>query len=83
MLSLAHPLVTEKAMVLLEGVNQLSFIVRKDATKASIKAAMEKNFDKKVVSVSTMMTTKGTKKAIITFEEKNAAEDILSQLGIV
>jgi large subunit ribosomal protein L23 len=83
MLSLAHPLVTEKAMVLLEGVNQLSFIVRKDATKASIKAAMEKNFDKKVASISTMMTTKGTKKAIITFEEKNAAEDILSQLGIV
>jgi large subunit ribosomal protein L23 len=29
------------------------------------------------------MTTKGTKKAIITFEEKNAAEEILSQLGIV
>ncbi|MDE2443943.1 MAG: 50S ribosomal protein L23 [Methanocorpusculum sp.] len=82
-MALAHPLVTEKAMVLLENANQLSFIVRKDATKASIKAAMEKNFGKKVASVSTMMTTKGTKKAIITFEEKNAAEEILSQLGIV
>jgi large subunit ribosomal protein L23 len=82
-LSLAYPLVTEKAMVLLENVNQLSFIVRKDATKASIKAAMERSFDKKVASISTMMTTKGTKKAIITFEEKNTAEEILSQLGIV
>ncbi|MDR0439131.1 MAG: 50S ribosomal protein L23 [Methanocalculaceae archaeon] len=82
-MSLAYPLVTEKAMVLLENVNQLSFIVRKDATKASIKAAMERSFDKKVASISTMMTTKGTKKAIITFEEKNTAEEILSQLGIV
>jgi len=80
---LAHPLVTEKAMGLLENTNQLSFIVRKDATKASVKAAMEKNFGKMVASISTMMTTKGTKKAIVTFEEKNAAEEILSQLGIV
>jgi len=30
-----------------------------------------------------MMTSKGNKKAVITFEEKNAAEEILSQLGIV
>ena len=45
-MALAHPLVTEKAMVLLENSNQLS-------------------------------------KAIITFEENNAAEEILSQLGIV
>jgi large subunit ribosomal protein L23 len=80
---LAHPLVTEKAMTLLENGNQLSFIVRKDATKASVKAAMENNFNKKVASVCIMMTTKGTKKAIITFEEKSAAEEILSQLGIV
>ena len=70
-------------MVLLENSNQLSFIVRKDATKASVKAAMEKNFGKKVAFISTMMTTKGAKKAIITFEEKNAAEELLSQLGIV
>ena len=82
-MALAHPLVTEKAMVLLENSNQLSFIVRKDATKASIKASMEKNFGKKVASINTMMTTKGAKKAVITFEEKNAAEEILSQLGIV
>ena len=82
-MALAHPLVTEKAMVLLENSNQLSFIVRKEATKESIKAALEKNFGKKVASISSMMTSKGTKKAIITFEENNAAEEILSQLGIV
>ncbi|HJJ37052.1 MAG TPA: 50S ribosomal protein L23 [Methanocorpusculum sp.] len=82
-MTLAHPLVTEKAMVLLENTNQLSFIVEKEARKGSIKAAMEKNFGKKIVSINTMMTSKGNKKAVITFEEKNAAEEILSQLGIV
>ena len=62
-MTLAYPIVTEKAMVILENVNQLSFIVAKEAKKAEIKAAVEK--------------------AVITFEEKNAAEEILSQLGIV
>ncbi|HJJ88566.1 MAG TPA: 50S ribosomal protein L23 [Methanocorpusculum sp.] len=78
-----HPLVTEKAMFLLENTNQLSFIVRKEATKASIKVSMERYFGKKVTSVRTMMIAGGAKKAIITFNEKNAAEEILSQLGIV
>lgn len=82
-MTLAYPIVTEKAMVILENVNQLSFIVAKEAKKAEIKAAVEQTFGKKIVAVNTMMITKGTKKAIITFEEKNAAEEILSQLGIV
>ena len=76
-MTLAYPIVTEKAMVILENVNQLSFIVAKEAKKAEIKAAVEQTFGKKIVAVNTMM------KAIITFEEKNAAEEILSQLGIV
>lgn len=83
MMTLAYPLVTEKAMVLLENSNQLSFIVAKEAGKKQIKAAIESSFGKKIASVNTMMTSKGTKKAIITFEEKNSAEEILSQLGIV
>ncbi|HJJ44496.1 MAG: 50S ribosomal protein L23 [Methanocorpusculum sp.] len=82
-MTLAHPIVTEKAMFILENVNQLSFLVEKEARKEDIKAAVEKTFGKKIAAINTMMTTKGTKKAIITFEEKNAAEEILSQLGIV
>lgn len=82
-MTLAHPIVTEKAMFILENVNQLSFLVEKEDRKEDIKAAVEKTFGKKIAAVNTMMTTKGTKKAIITFEESNAAEEILSQLGIV
>ncbi len=82
-MTLAHPIVSEKAMVILENVNQLSFICEKESRKEDIKEDLEKTFGKKIVAVNTMMTTKGTKKAIITFEEDNAAEEILSQLGIV
>jgi len=82
-MTLGHPIVSEKAMVLLENVNQLSFVVEKEATKDDIKAAIEGTFNKKIAAINTMMTSKGNKKAIITFEEKNAAEEILSQLGIV
>lgn len=82
-MTLAYPIVTEKAMVILENVNQLSFIVAKEAKKADIKAAIEETFGKEVAAVNTMMTSKGTKKAFLTFKEKNAAEEILSQLGIV
>ena len=82
-MTLTHPSVTEKAMVLLENTNQLTFIVEKEATKSEIKAAVEKNFGKKIESINTMMTSKGNKKAVITFVEDNSAEEILSQLGIV
>jgi archaeal ribosomal protein L23 len=82
-MTLAHPIVSEKAMVLLENVNQLSFIVEKEATKNDIKTAIESTFNKKIAAINTMMTNKGTKKAVITFVESNAAEEILSQLGIV
>ena len=79
----SHPIVTEKAMSLLENTKQLSFIVEKESRKEDIKAYLESTFGKKVAAINTMMTTKGTKKAINTFEETNAAEEILAQLGIV
>ena len=82
-MTLTHPSVTEKAMVLLENTNQLTFIVEKEATKSEIKAAVEKNFGKKIESINTKKTSKGNKKAVITFVEDNSAEEILSQLGIV
>ena len=33
----SHPIVTEKAMVILENVNQLTFIYEKEAKKEDIK----------------------------------------------
>ncbi|MHC1626277.1 MAG: 50S ribosomal protein L23 [Methanoculleaceae archaeon] len=80
---LKHTYVTEKATLLLENEGVLQFLVDRNATKAEIAREIERLFDKKVTSVRTMNTMKGHKKAIVSFEEGNAAEEILSHLGIM
>ena len=49
------PVITEKATMLSEH-NKVVFKVAKTATKPQIKAAVEKLFDVKVVSVNTLVT---------------------------
>ncbi|MFZ0005620.1 MAG: 50S ribosomal protein L23 [Methanoregula sp.] len=83
MSTLKHPFVTEKAMVLLENENKLQFMVSNKATKKDIKRELEKVFDQKVKRVHTIMTMHGEKKAIVSFENEKAAEEILSRLGIM
>ncbi|HNI42716.1 MAG TPA: 50S ribosomal protein L23 [Methanoregulaceae archaeon] len=80
---LRHPYVTEKAMMTLEKENKLQFLVDKDATKKQIKREIEKTFEQEVRDVSTVMTMHGEKKAIISFANEKAAEEILSRLGIM
>ncbi|MDD1710508.1 MAG: 50S ribosomal protein L23 [Methanoregulaceae archaeon] len=80
---LRHPYVTEKAMMTLEKENKLQFLVEKNATKKQIKREIEKTFEQEVRHVSTVMTMHGEKKAIISFANEKAAEEILSRLGIM
>jgi large subunit ribosomal protein L23 len=82
-MTLKHPFVTEKAMVLLENENKLQFLVDNTATKQAIRREIEKAFDQKVKRVRTLMTMHGEKKAIVSFENEKAAEEILSRLGIM
>jgi len=83
MSTLKYPFVTEKAMVLLENENKLQFIVDNKATKQDIKRGIEKAFDQKVKHVCTLMSMHGEKKAVVSFENEKAAEEILSRLGIM
>jgi len=80
---LKHPFVTEKAMMMLENQNKIQFLVRNTATKAQIKREIEASFGQQVTSVNTIMTMKGEKKAIVSFANEKAAEEILSRLGIM
>lgn len=82
-MTLKYPFVTEKAMVQLESQNKLQFLVSRDATKNQIKREIEKTFEQKVTEVRTLMNTHGEKKAIVSFENEKAAEEILSRLGIM
>ena len=80
------PVITEKATALSEH-NKVVFRVKPDATKPQIKAAVEKLFDVKVVSVNTLVTKGKTKvfrgrkgqrsdvkKAIVTLEAGQAID---------
>jgi len=83
MSTLKHPFVTEKAMVSLENENKIQFLVDRQATKQDIKRDIEQAFDQKVKQVRTIMTMHGEKKAVVSFENEKAAEEILSRLGIM
>ncbi len=80
---LKYPFVTEKAMMTMERDSTLQFLVEREATKPQIRREIEKTFEKEVASVRTLMTPKGEKKAIVTFVDEKAAEEILSRLGIM
>jgi len=78
-----YPYVSEKASRDLEFEGKLQFIVDDRTSKTQIAKEVERMFDKKVVSVQTLMTMKGQKKAMVTFEDKKAGEEILSRLGVL
>ena len=83
---IVSPVITEKATMLSEH-NKVVFKVAKTATKPQIKAAVEKLFDVKVVSVNTMVTEgkmkvfrgrlgqrSDVKKAVVTLEEGHSID---------
>ena len=83
---IVSPVITEKATMLSEH-NKVVFEVAKTATKPQIKAAVEKLFDVKVVSVNTLVTEgkvkvfrgrlgqrSDVKKAVVTLEEGHSID---------
>ena len=82
MSSINYPFVTEKAMILLEE-NKLQFIVDTRSNKKQIVEDVEKLYGFRVKSVRTMTTMKGTKKAILTFEDPESAHEIATRIGLM
>lgn len=80
---LQYPFVTEKAMAALENESKLLFIVDNRATKPEIRRELEGSFGHPISSIRTINTTDGKKKAIVSFEDPKAAEEILSRLGVM
>ena len=87
---LRRPLVTEKSNYQLSELNQYTFVVSNDATKAMVKEAIETIFDVNVTRVNIIRTPakrsvrarsrrlsvrkSGIKKAIITLAEGDSIE---------
>ncbi len=78
-----YPLVTEKAVRLMERENKLTFIVDRKATKKDIKEAVEKLFGVKVEKVNTLITPKGEKKAYVKLKKEYKAIDVATKLGVM
>lgn len=78
-----RPVVSEKALSLIEKNNTLTFIVSTKANKPRIKEAVEKLFDVKVEKVNTLMTMTGEKKAYVKLKPEYKASDVAVKLGIL
>lgn len=80
---LLYPLMGEKATILREKENKLTFIVSRDATRKGVREAVEALYDVKVVHVNTMVTSNGRKKAHVRLDPKYSAEEVASHFGVL
>lgn len=80
---LKFPLVTEKAVNMIEAENKLTFVVAKNADKPRIKKAVENLYKVKVVAVNIIRDMKSRKRAIVSLGKKFKASDVATKLGVI
>ncbi len=79
---IVKPVVTEKAVAMIENENKLTFIVDKRATKGDIKRAVEEMFNVKVEKVNTLITMRGEKKAYVKLKPEYSASEVAARIGL-
>ncbi|WP_297489177.1 50S ribosomal protein L23 [Thermococcus sp.] len=79
---IVRPVVTEKAVSLIERENRLTFIVDKRATKTDIKKAVEEMFEVEVEKVNVLFTMKGEKKAYVKLKPEYSASEVAARIGL-
>ena len=76
------PLVTEKAVMLIESKNVLTFETEKETTKTQIKKEVEELFEVKIEKIRTLI--RGNKKyAYIKLKKNFPAMDLATKLGLM
>ncbi len=76
------PYVTEKTFRLIEQENKMVFLVSREATKATVKEAIETVYGVKVDKVN-LMTTRSGKEAFVRLSEETPAAELASKLGVL
>ena len=76
------PVTTEKAVMLIESQNILTFQTGKNATKEEIKKEIEDLFEVKIEKVRTLIR-ENKKHAYVKLNKKNPAIDIATKLGLI
>ena len=82
-MKIKYPLVTEKAVGLIEKENKISFIVDPSASKEEVKKEIEEEFKVKVAKVNIVKTITGKKKAYIKLKPEYKASDLALKLKII
>jgi large subunit ribosomal protein L23 len=77
------PYVTEKVTAMIDSNNSLEFLVNMRSTKPEIKKALEELYDIEVLSVRTMITSRGEKKAVVKLAGENTANELATRLGLL
>lgn len=82
-MALRYPILSEKAVGLVENENKIVFFVEQAAKKPDIKKAVEELYKVKVADVNTMVTPEGDKKAYIRLKKEFKATDLATKLKII
>jgi large subunit ribosomal protein L23 len=77
------PYITEKVTGMIDSNNTLEFLVNIRSTKPEIKKALEELYDVEILSVRTMITSRGKKKAIVTLAKDGTANELATRLGLL
>ncbi|MGI6589330.1 MAG: 50S ribosomal protein L23 [Candidatus Iainarchaeum sp.] len=78
-----HPLVTEKAVNMIEAENKITFIVNDDSTKDEVKKVIQEAYGVKVDKVNIIRDMRGRKKAIVKLDKKFKAGELATKLGVL
>ncbi|MFH1257179.1 MAG: 50S ribosomal protein L23 [Candidatus Diapherotrites archaeon] len=80
---LKYPLISEKAVNMIESENKLCFIVDQRASKADVKKAVEGLYAVKVDRVNIIHDMRARKKALVKINKAFKAQDVATKLGVL
>jgi len=80
---IAHPVMSEDSVNLIEAENKITFIVDIRATKNDVKKAVEELYDVRVTNVHVLITSRGQKKAYVKLAPESKAADLAVKLGLL
>jgi len=80
---LEYPLVSEKAVNMIEAENKLVFIVNGKATRQDVRKAVETMYNVKVIKVNICRDMKARKKAFVRLDKAFKAEELATKLGVL
>lgn len=77
------PYITEKVTGMIDADNTLEFLVNMKATKPEIKKSLEELYDVEILSIRTMITSRGEKKAVVKLAKDGSANELATRLGLL